>query len=448
MPSELSVISSGKSSQTRSGIDAKPFVEHACARALRDLVAVDRDGRAIELHREHLHHARLARRLGDERHVDVQDRRERSHQLGEDRGAARARDGERGGLEDAFGRLLLELGGDPVADDLEDGLGEGDVGERAAVHRREQAEPFAVAVAQRIRRVRIHSLAANRLVARNSSARPLATWRNSVPVTCSQGDPARAYSNGVSNLPSRIEAIVRTRVCVSSVKTATRPEAAPRLAITSRSRSAKSDGPDGLAAASATRCKVRRVRVPAGRSGGRHGRQCRQRIRAPDGPGSTFAFRIRRGYTPVTCDRAHRSHPLTPGAGGLPADTGAGATAIVATARDHHGPDRGGERSGTAVEPVGARAARAFARRPARRRPAARGRRSGETGLVMTPAQTAGFFARSSSWRCTGCGKIHVFAHVVPVVAASPCVCASIEFEPRLEADFSWGQTQRQIQLT
>ena len=72
----------------------------------------------------------------------------------------------------------------------------------------------------------------------------------------------------------------------------------------------------------------------------------------------------------------------------------------------------------------------------------------GETGLVMTPAQTAGFFARSSSWRCTGCGKIHVFAHVVPVVAASPCVCASIEFEPRLEADFSWGQTQRQIQLT
>ena len=73
---------------------------------------------------------------------------------------------------------------------------------------------------------------------------------------------------------------------------------------------------------------------------------------------------------------------------------------------------------------------------------------AGETGLVMTPAQTAGFFARSSSWRCTGCGKVHVFAHVVPVVAASPCVCASIEFEPRLEADFSWGQTQRQVQLT
>ena len=71
-----------------------------------------------------------------------------------------------------------------------------------------------------------------------------------------------------------------------------------------------------------------------------------------------------------------------------------------------------------------------------------------ESGLVMTPAQTAGFFARSSSWRCTGCGKVHVFAHVVPVVAASPCACASIEFEPRLEPDFSWSQTQRQIQLT
>ena len=71
----------------------------------------------------------------------------------------------------------------------------------------------------------------------------------------------------------------------------------------------------------------------------------------------------------------------------------------------------------------------------------------GENGLVMTPGQTAGFFARSSSWRCTGCGKVHVFANVVPVVAASPCACASIEFEPRLEADFSWGTGQRQMQL-
>ena len=71
-----------------------------------------------------------------------------------------------------------------------------------------------------------------------------------------------------------------------------------------------------------------------------------------------------------------------------------------------------------------------------------------EIGLVMTPAQTAGFFARSSRWRCTGCGKVHVFSHVVPVVAASPCACASIEFEPRLEPDFSWGTGPRQIQLT
>jgi hypothetical protein len=71
----------------------------------------------------------------------------------------------------------------------------------------------------------------------------------------------------------------------------------------------------------------------------------------------------------------------------------------------------------------------------------------GETGLVMTPAQAAGFFARSASWRCTGCGKVHVFANVVPVAAASPCVCASIEFEPRIEVDFSWGTSHRPVQL-
>jgi hypothetical protein len=41
-----------------------------------------------------------------------------------------------------------------------------------------------------------------------------------------------------------------------------------------------------------------------------------------------------------------------------------------------------------------------------------------------------------------------MFSHVVPVVAASPCTCASIEFEPRLEVDFSWGTGQRPMQLT
>ena len=41
-----------------------------------------------------------------------------------------------------------------------------------------------------------------------------------------------------------------------------------------------------------------------------------------------------------------------------------------------------------------------------------------------------------------------MFSHVVPVVAASPCTCASIEFEPRLEIDFSWGVSHRPIQLT
>lgn len=70
-----------------------------------------------------------------------------------------------------------------------------------------------------------------------------------------------------------------------------------------------------------------------------------------------------------------------------------------------------------------------------------------DTGLVMTPAQTAGFFARSASWRCTGCGKVHEFSHVVPVAVASPCTCASIEFEPRLEVDFSWGTPPRPMQL-
>jgi hypothetical protein len=71
----------------------------------------------------------------------------------------------------------------------------------------------------------------------------------------------------------------------------------------------------------------------------------------------------------------------------------------------------------------------------------------GVTGLVMTPAQTAGFFARSTSWRCTGCGKVHLFSHVVPVAAASPCTCASIEFEPRVEIDFPWGTSPRPLQL-
>ena len=44
----------------------------------------------------------------------------------------------------------------------------------------------------------------------------------------------------------------------------------------------------------------------------------------------------------------------------------------------------------------------------------------GDTGLVMTPAQAPDFFARSSSWRCTACGKVHVFEHLVPLSQASP----------------------------
>jgi hypothetical protein len=63
----------------------------------------------------------------------------------------------------------------------------------------------------------------------------------------------------------------------------------------------------------------------------------------------------------------------------------------------------------------------------------------GDTGLVMTPAQTAAFFARSSSWRCTSCGKVHLFEERVSVSLASPCTCTGIEFDPQRELDFSGG---------
>jgi hypothetical protein len=71
----------------------------------------------------------------------------------------------------------------------------------------------------------------------------------------------------------------------------------------------------------------------------------------------------------------------------------------------------------------------------------------GDTGLVMTPAQAPAFFARSSAWRCTGCGKVHVFPQLVPVAVASPCTCASIEFEPQRELAFAWDPTPRAMQL-
>ena len=71
----------------------------------------------------------------------------------------------------------------------------------------------------------------------------------------------------------------------------------------------------------------------------------------------------------------------------------------------------------------------------------------GDTGLVMTPAQAPAFFARSSAWRCTGCGKVHVFPQLVPVAVASPCTCAGIEFEPQRELAFAWDPTPRTMQL-
>jgi hypothetical protein len=58
-------------------------------------------------------------------------------------------------------------------------------------------------------------------------------------------------------------------------------------------------------------------------------------------------------------------------------------------------------------------------------------------GLVVTPAQDLGFFARSAAWRCTSCGKVHSFDERVSVVFASPCACASIEFEPQRDENFS-----------
>ncbi len=71
----------------------------------------------------------------------------------------------------------------------------------------------------------------------------------------------------------------------------------------------------------------------------------------------------------------------------------------------------------------------------------------GDTGLVMTPAQAPAFFARSSSWRCTSCGKVHLFDDLVPVSVASPCTCANIEFEPQRDLAFSWDASPRLVQL-
>ena len=61
--------------------------------------------------------------------------------------------------------------------------------------------------------------------------------------------------------------------------------------------------------------------------------------------------------------------------------------------------------------------------------------------LVITPAQDLAFFARSSAWRCTSCGKVHTFDERVSVVFASPCVCTSIEFEPQRGDAFAVGVT-------
>ena len=69
----------------------------------------------------------------------------------------------------------------------------------------------------------------------------------------------------------------------------------------------------------------------------------------------------------------------------------------------------------------------------------------GGSGLVITPAQDLAFFARSSAWRCTTCGKLHAFSERVSVAVASPCACASIEFEP--QRDFAGGGSVQLLDL-
>ena len=58
-------------------------------------------------------------------------------------------------------------------------------------------------------------------------------------------------------------------------------------------------------------------------------------------------------------------------------------------------------------------------------------------GLVFTAAQDLGFFARSKSWQCAACLRVHRFDEKVSVVTASPCVCAGIEFEPHADGTFA-----------
>lgn len=72
----------------------------------------------------------------------------------------------------------------------------------------------------------------------------------------------------------------------------------------------------------------------------------------------------------------------------------------------------------------------------------------GDTGLIMNPAQAPGFFARSASWRCMGCGKVHFFGQMVPVATASPCSCAGIEFEPQRDLAFATPTFAGRAQLT
>jgi hypothetical protein len=147
----------GKERRRPLGNDAKAVAHHSLARRAGERIRASVDRSAVHLHCEHVHRPGIGGRTRDEGHVDAQDPGERSGEFREHCVAACRGNGERCSAQDRFGGGSLELGGDPTADDLEHRLCERDVGERRAIHDGEQAQPFAVAVAEREGGVRVHA---------------------------------------------------------------------------------------------------------------------------------------------------------------------------------------------------------------------------------------------------------------------------------------------------
>jgi len=121
-----------------------------------------------------------------ERRVDVQDRREVTHQFGEDRLAARARDRQRGRAQRLFGATALDLGDDAAGEDLQQRLGQRRVADGLAVHRDQQ--PSGVPPLSFSGKAAYESmpLAPKIVPGANSAATPRATWRNDRPTTWAQ----------------------------------------------------------------------------------------------------------------------------------------------------------------------------------------------------------------------------------------------------------------------